>query len=138
MERECHDILGPLGLDKSISRRVAGALLQVEADYIKVPSQRQSKREPSWFRDMLHRIARTPSALRSRDAESLRNGNGSLQGDDVNLKVGDQDVGMTAFLLKLGEGMEDVPTSRLYISAFTIGMGYLLGGLSKSLYHFED
>ncbi|KAE9387857.1 hypothetical protein BT96DRAFT_981268 [Gymnopus androsaceus JB14] len=39
------------------------------------------------------------------------------------------DIGLTAFLLKFGEGMEEVPTKRLYISAFTIGMGYLIGGL---------
>lgn len=38
-------------------------------------------------------------------------------------------VGLSAFLLKFGEGLEEVPTRRLYISAFTIGMGYLLGGL---------
>ncbi|KAL0581684.1 Protein ccc1 [Marasmius crinis-equi] len=40
-----------------------------------------------------------------------------------------KDVGLTAFLLKFGQGMEEVPTKRLYISAFTIGMGYLVGGL---------
>ncbi|KAF5345764.1 hypothetical protein D9758_011915 [Tetrapyrgos nigripes] len=39
-----------------------------------------------------------------------------------------KDVGLTAFLLKFGQGLE-VPTSRLYISAFTIGLGYLIGGL---------
>ncbi|KAF5341448.1 hypothetical protein D9758_014730 [Tetrapyrgos nigripes] len=40
-----------------------------------------------------------------------------------------KDVGLTAFLLKFGQGLEEVPTSRLYISAFTIGLGYLIGGL---------
>ncbi|THU93177.1 hypothetical protein K435DRAFT_840370 [Dendrothele bispora CBS 962.96] len=40
-----------------------------------------------------------------------------------------KDLGLTAFLLKFGQGMEEVPTRRLYISAFTIGMGYLIGGL---------
>ncbi|KAJ3983024.1 Ccc1 family [Lentinula detonsa] len=47
-----------------------------------------------------------------------------------------QDVGLTAFLLKFGEGMEEVPTKRLYISAFTIGMGYLIGGLIPLLPYF--
>ena len=37
-----------------------------------------------------------------------------------------RDVGLTAFLLKFGEGLEDVPASRMYASAFTIGMGYLV------------
>ncbi|THH11301.1 hypothetical protein EW146_g8086 [Bondarzewia mesenterica] len=39
-----------------------------------------------------------------------------------------QDVGITPFLLKFGEGLEEVPTKRLYVSAFTVGMGYLVGG----------
>ncbi|KAF8574912.1 DUF125-domain-containing protein [Ramaria rubella] len=40
-----------------------------------------------------------------------------------------KDVGLTAFLLKFGENLEEVPTRRLYISAFTIGTGYLIGGI---------
>lgn len=47
-----------------------------------------------------------------------------------------KDVGLTAFLLKYGEGLEEVPTKRLYISAFTIGMGYLMGGLIPLLPYF--
>ncbi|KIJ63582.1 hypothetical protein HYDPIDRAFT_113052 [Hydnomerulius pinastri MD-312] len=39
------------------------------------------------------------------------------------------EVGLTPFLLKFGEGMEEVPTRRLYISAITIGLGYLIGGI---------
>jgi len=38
-------------------------------------------------------------------------------------------VGLTPFLLKFGEGMEEIPTRRLYISAVTIGLGYLVGGI---------
>jgi len=47
-----------------------------------------------------------------------------------------KDVGLTAFLLKFGEGLEEVPTKRLFTSAFTIGMGYLLGGLIPLLPYF--
>lgn len=39
-----------------------------------------------------------------------------------------QSVGLTEFLLKFGQGIEDVPTRRMYLSAFTIGLGYLVGG----------
>ncbi|KAG6909427.1 hypothetical protein DXG01_000580 [Tephrocybe rancida] len=46
------------------------------------------------------------------------------------------EVGITAFLLKFGLGMEEVPNRRLYISAFTIGMGYLIGGLIPLLPYF--
>lgn len=40
-----------------------------------------------------------------------------------------KDVGLTSFLLKFGQGLEEVPTKRLYISAMTIGIGYLIGGV---------
>ncbi|KAJ3556434.1 hypothetical protein NP233_g11978 [Leucocoprinus birnbaumii] len=46
------------------------------------------------------------------------------------------EVGLTAFLLKFGQGLEEVPTMRLYVSAFTIGMGYLIGGLIPLLPYF--
>ncbi|OJA18291.1 hypothetical protein AZE42_05882 [Rhizopogon vesiculosus] len=39
------------------------------------------------------------------------------------------EVGLTPFLLKFGEGLEEVPNRRLYISAVTIGLGYLVGGI---------
>ncbi|KAH7921467.1 DUF125-domain-containing protein [Leucogyrophana mollusca] len=47
-----------------------------------------------------------------------------------------EEVGLTPFLLKFGEGMEEVPTRRLYISAFTIGMGYLIGGIIPLIPYF--
>jgi vacuolar iron transporter family protein len=53
----------------------------------------------------------------------------------VNLRWS-KDVGLTAFLLKFGEGLQEVPTKRLFTSAFTIGMGYLLGGLIPLLPYF--
>ncbi|EAU84122.1 membrane fraction protein [Coprinopsis cinerea okayama7 len=47
-----------------------------------------------------------------------------------------KDVGLTAFLLKFGQGLEEIPDRRMYISAFTIGMGYLVGGLIPLLPYF--
>ncbi|KAJ7080980.1 membrane fraction protein [Mycena belliarum] len=47
-----------------------------------------------------------------------------------------KEVGLTPFLLKFGAGLEEVPTSRLYISAFTIGAGYLIGGIIPLLPYF--
>lgn len=44
-------------------------------------------------------------------------------------KQEDPNVGLTAFLLKFGEGMEEVPVSRLWVSALTIGLSYFFGGL---------
>jgi VIT1/CCC1 family predicted Fe2+/Mn2+ transporter len=45
-------------------------------------------------------------------------------------------VGLTPFLLRFGEGIEEIPNRRMYTSAFTIGMGYLLGGLIPLLPYF--
>jgi len=47
-----------------------------------------------------------------------------------------KDVGLTPFLLKFGEGLENISLRRCYTSAFTIGMGYLLGGLVPLLPYF--
>lgn len=67
--------------------------------------------------------------------EGTRSGSSSSSEEDGGLKWSDS-VGLSAFLLKFGEGLEEVPTRRLYISAFTIGMGYLLGGFIPLLPYF--
>ena len=45
-------------------------------------------------------------------------------------------VGLTPFLLRFGMGVEPVPTSRMYASAATIGLGYLVGGIIPLLPYF--
>lgn len=107
MEREVHSVLGPVGVDEKLSRQVAQNLLNLEL-------------ENTGSRAITNANT-APGALR--DSES-----GALRWSD--------DVGITAFLLKFGEGIEEVPTLRLYVSAFTIGMGYLLGGLIPLLPYF--
>ncbi|KAF7319268.1 hypothetical protein HMN09_00264300 [Mycena chlorophos] len=47
-----------------------------------------------------------------------------------------KEVGLTPFLLKFGAGLEEVPTRRLYISAITIGSGYLVGGIIPLIPYF--
>ncbi|KAF8170131.1 membrane fraction protein [Pholiota molesta] len=47
-----------------------------------------------------------------------------------------KDVGLTAFLIKFGQGLEEIPNKRMYVSAFTIGMGYLLGGIIPLIPYF--
>ncbi|KAJ7216379.1 VIT family-domain-containing protein [Mycena pura] len=47
-----------------------------------------------------------------------------------------KEVGLTPFLLKFGAGLEEVPTRRLYISAATIGAGYLVGGIIPLIPYF--
>ncbi|KDQ18295.1 hypothetical protein BOTBODRAFT_28709 [Botryobasidium botryosum FD-172 SS1] len=122
MEREVHDVLGPVGVDEKLSRQVADCLMTVEASVVPEDEAYAGTRPSSvsWRGKQ-----RTDSPARS-DTE-----NGSVDA----ARCAD-DVGLTAFLLKFGEGMEEVPTSRMYISAFTIGMGYFLGGLVPLVPYF--
>lgn len=125
MEREVNAILSPLGVDAALSRRVAGALLSVEAT-LPPPQAPQSI-----LRQCLNVVARRPrfssSPSSSSDPErrhllptAVRKSDGE---DD------EDDKGLTAFLLKFGEGLEETTDARLFVSAFTIGVSYLLGGL---------
>lgn len=108
MEREVAAILSPLGIDDSLSRRVAGSLLKVEAT-LPIPPP-----HPSIFRKCLRAIARTPKFSSSGDEERTRLLPQAEQEEE-------DDKGLTAFLLKFGEGIEETSDMRLFISAFTIG-----------------
>ncbi|CAA7261885.1 unnamed protein product [Cyclocybe aegerita] len=107
MEREVLEVLGPVGVDGGTCRRVAGCLREVEAEGEGDALLGEGRREPS----------------AASDVES-----GSLRWS--------KEVGLTAFLLKFGQGLEEIPNRRMYISAFTIGMGYLIGGLIPLLPYF--
>lgn len=133
MEREVHAVLGPLGVEEKISVSLADCLRKVEDELIETPAVSSSKGKS----------------------------NGHANGGGIEAAGGltwSDDVGLTAFLLKFGEGLgeytgvarafahlkveadslclEDVPTRRLYISAFTIGAGYFFGGLIPLIPYF--
>lgn len=110
MEREVHAVLGPVGVDERTSRAVAHCLMNVEVD-----SHGEGASTTAAGSD-------TASRASTGDSEAGLKWSGS--------------VGLSAFLLKFGEGLEEVPTRRLYTSALTIGMGYLLGGLIPLLPYF--
>lgn len=89
MAREVHAVLGPVGVDEKVSLQVAKNLLDAESAS-RFGSGRQS------------RSGSRPSSSHSVD-ERTRLINA---GPDVEEQaVYDQDVGITAFLLKFGEGM---------------------------------
>ncbi|KZT65001.1 DUF125-domain-containing protein [Daedalea quercina L-15889] len=111
MEREVHAVLGPVGVDEKTSRAVAHCLMNVEVDSHGEGSTTVAGSE-------------TASRASTSDSEAGLRWSGS--------------VGLSAFLLKFGEGLEEVPTRRLYTSAFTIGMGYLVGGLIPLLPYFFE
>ncbi|GAA5996883.1 Ccc1p [Rhodotorula paludigena] len=125
MEREVNAILSPLGVDVALSRRVAGALLSVEAT-LPPPEAPQSI-----FRQCLNTIARRPrfSNVQS-DSERARLLPTKAEDED------EEEKGLTAFLLKFGEGLEETTDARLFISAITIGLSYFLGGLVPLLPYF--
>lgn len=119
MEREVHAVLGPVGVDEKTSRAVAKCLREVE------------------------------DTMRPEEDCSQVNG-------DVETGVmarWSKDVGLTAFLLKFGEGLgrvsitrfvtshteasaEDVTLRQCFVSAFTIGAGYLVGGIIPLMPYF--
>lgn len=129
MEREVHAVLGPVGVDEKLSRQVADSLLALEDEQA---LEEYRRRDTSPSSDTNHSESwLSKIGFKSRAAH---------KGDHESGLRWSEDVGLTAFLLKFGEGMgkshctfavnsskawsiEEVPTLRLYISAFTIGMG---------------
>ncbi|KAL4072195.1 VIT family-domain-containing protein [Scleroderma yunnanense] len=70
------------------------------------------------------------------DVECDYNANGGSDDEERQQLKWGKNVGLTQFLLKFGEGLEEVPTKRLYTSAVTIGLGYLVGGIIPLLPYF--
>lgn len=121
MEREVFSVLGPVGVDEKLSRQVAQRLREVEDE---MGGSDAGDETPSRENG---RASYASTSTLTNDEESA---NPPLRWS--------KDVGLTAFLLKFGEGLagEEVPNSRMYISALTIGMGYLIGGLIPLLPYF--
>lgn len=59
-----------------------------------------------------------------------------LGDEEKQLTKAKEDVGLTSFLLRFGLGLDEVPTKRLYMSAVTIGVGYLVGGIVPLIPYF--
>jgi len=134
MEREVNAILSPLGVEDALSRRVAGALLQVEA------SLGEPQAPPSLTQQILNAVGRRPRFSNLSPSQSSDPERASLlprKTPSSEPKDEDEDEkGLTAFLLRFGEGLEETTDSRLFISAITIGLSYFLGGLVPLLPYF--
>ncbi|KAG6329397.1 hypothetical protein ID866_9692 [Astraeus odoratus] len=84
-----------------------------------------------------HTAKAVAKCLRDVECDDSPDDESPLDGDEERqpLKM-KKDVGLTPFLLKFGEGLAEVPTKRLYMSAITIGFGYLIGGIIPLIPYF--
>ncbi|CDZ97751.1 Uncharacterized membrane protein [Phaffia rhodozyma] len=116
MEREVHGVLGSVGVDESISRVVAQSLLQVESEHAEAGDwdENTSGSKAAWWKFGL----------------------GKSDPEEGSTLKWSKDIGVTGFLMRFGEGLEETPVSRLYISAITIGLAYFIGGLCPLLPYF--
>lgn len=86
MEREVHSILGPIGVKEGLSRLIANDLRTVEEDALENPT-RPSGSSGSWWK-----IWKKDGGIRLEEE-------GGKPATDAG------EMGLTAFLLKFGEGM---------------------------------
>lgn len=84
MEREVHSILGPIGVKEGLSRLIANDLRTVEEDAL--ANARPSSSSASWWK-----IWKKDRGIRLEE--------------EGGTPAGDGEMGLTAFLLKFGEGM---------------------------------
>jgi hypothetical protein len=108
MEREVHSILGPLGVKEALSRLVAEDLRAVEED---VWGDRAGGEGTEGV------VSATASSGKAGDVTAGRRGWGfwrtkdKTEEEDGGVK-GNEDMGLTAFLLKFGEGLGQSCVSR--------------------------
>ncbi|KAG1853167.1 VIT family-domain-containing protein [Suillus subalutaceus] len=74
--------------------------------------------------------------LRDAEFDPEVDANGSSSDEEAQLLRWKDQVGLTPFLLKFGEGMEEISKRRVYMSALTIGFGYLVGGIIPLIPYF--
>jgi hypothetical protein len=86
MEREVHSILGPIGVKEGLSRLIANDLRTVEEESLENASKMKSGSSGSWWK-----IWKKTGGIR------LEEEGGTPENDG--------EMGLTAFLLKFGEGM---------------------------------
>lgn len=127
LEREVAEVLAGVGVDEQTCRKVATNLMKVESQVLdKVEEvEEDPRKDRSTLHALLRMVARKPRTTSDYEMGSSPRKSGSVD-----------DMGLTAFLLKFGEGMEEVPTSRIFRSAFTIGLAYAIGGLAPLLPYF--
>lgn len=103
MEREVHAVLGPVGVEEKLSRQLATSLLLLEdqqnaANTHSNNSGSDEAGKSSWFGSWMTSNKKQSAANDAESSQSLR---------------WSEDVGLTAFLLKFGEGLGTFMSSSL-------------------------
>ena len=118
LQREVTDILGVTGLDEAVCRQAAISLMRIEGENVYGSANRSIHGSQSLVSALKHLW----NYIMSKESFILRE-------EERNFKSIKDDVGLTAFLIKFGDGLQDIPSSRLWTSALTIGFSYAIGGL---------
>ncbi|CBQ72483.1 related to CCC1-Proposed vacuolar iron transport protein [Sporisorium reilianum SRZ2] len=136
VQRQVHDILKGYGIAPDTSAQIAAELTakeQARRQAEQIATLQQDRASSSSRRKLFGCISLPSSS--SVSSTLLPAHKRANDGDEESQQLlADQtedleQAGLTPFLLKLGEGLEPVSTSRLYISAFTIGLSYFFGGI---------
>lgn len=133
IEREVKEVLQTIGLDELSCRRVAHSLMKIEEEEKGDVDFKYTAVSADPLRSLIRTISRR-SGLRKRTDRT----ESGLQADEekgASMEAG-HDIGLTPFLLRFGEGQEEVPNSRLLISALTIGFSYAVGGIIPLVPYF--
>ncbi|ORX39611.1 VIT family-domain-containing protein [Kockovaella imperatae] len=130
MEREVHELLGPYGIKEVTSRLIVDQLAGLEGGGREHRSPKNSMGiEGVYTPAPPLPLAPSPPPRRNISRfnfQALFRSNDTAETGSIGPS---EDIGLTPFLVKFGEGMEAVSISRLWISALTIGMSYFIGGL---------
>ena len=100
MEREVHSILGPLGVKESLSRLVAEDLRGVEED--------------TWGRRTTasEGVEAMQTMTPRKEKKRWRWGRAKGEAEEGGVPAGRENMGLTAFLLKFGEGLGEISLCR--------------------------
>jgi VIT1/CCC1 family predicted Fe2+/Mn2+ transporter len=129
MDQQVQEILQPFGISQGLCGMVSNDLLKFE--YLRTTSKDQTNKSSGLKKSALVSLV---STLFSRKTPAYDSISQEKTSDEETLQLTGFEseslgLGMTEFLLKFGEGVEEVSTFQMYLSAFTIGFSYFIGGL---------
>ncbi|KNE92821.1 hypothetical protein PSTG_13803 [Puccinia striiformis f. sp. tritici PST-78] len=121
MDRQVQDILQPFGISHGVCGMVSNDLLKFE--YLRTTSAGQEKTPSSWKKSALVSTFLRIFSRNAPDYDAISQEK-IMEEETVRLRGFESEslgLGMTEFLLKFGEGVEEVSTFQMYLAAFTIG-----------------